>query len=405
MKCRVCKSSKLTDILSLGNQYLSEFRDDNTKPPQYPLDLVICSECNQVQLKETVPSELLYTDNYGYRSGVNTTMYNHLRDIVFDLVKDIDIKPTDAIIDIGSNDGTLLKWYPKMFKYLYGFDLVSKFASDYQGTGIEFVNKPFTRKNYGGKAKIITCISMFYDADDPITLLQDMAETLGKKGVIIIQQNYLLEMLKNNAFDNIVHEHLCYHILQSMEKIAKPFGLEIFNVKLNDLNGGSFRTYICHKGDYPISAKVKKQLDIELDYELDHIGAYTDFARRVKDIAEGLYKLLIDINREGKSVFVYGASTRGNTLLQYCSIDNKLIQKAVERNPEKYGKKIASVGIPIISEEQARKEHPAYMLVLPWHFFDIEMKIREKGYLNEGGKFIVPLPKVRIVTKDGETYL
>ena len=398
IRCRVCKSNKLTDVLSLGNQYLSEFRDDDIKPPQYPLDLVICNNCNQVQLKETVPQDLLYTDNYGYRSSVSTTMQEHLKNLVQEIQQRVNLEPNDVVIDIGSNDGTLLKWYSKNCRYCFGFDLVSKFAADYQNTGIEFINKPFNHISYGGKAKIITCISMFYDIDDPITFLQDMARTLNRGGIIVIQQNYLLEMLKNNAFDNIVHEHLTYNSLASMERMMNSLDLEIFDIKVNNLNGGSFRTYICHKGDYPILGRVVRQYNIELDYELNHLEAYKDFANRVKVVAEDLYSLLTEIHRQEKLVYIYGASTRGNTLLQYCGVNNRLIQKAVERNPEKYGKKIASVGIPIISEEQARKEHPSHMLVLPWHFRS-EIISREAEYLKSGGKLIFPLPQVEVISK------
>lgn len=397
MKCRTCKSSKLTAVLSLGNQYLSEFRDDNIKPPQYPLNLVICNKCSQVQLDNTVPSDLLYTNNYGYRSGINNTMKRHLLSIVLELLDITTFKLNDIVVDIGSNDGTLLKAYPNWCKRI-GYDLVPKFGKDYYSTSIEFHNEPFTARGLDKKAKIITAISMFYDLDDPISLIKDMAECLNSKGIIVVQQNYLLSMLQNNAFDNIVHEHLCYHGLLSMKRIIEPFDLQIFDVKVNDLNGGSFRVYICHKGDYAISKNVNKQLNIELDYELDHLGAYIDFANRVNKIAEDLYDLLTEIHRQEELVYIYGASTRGNTLLQYCGIDNRLCQKAVERNPEKFGKKIASVGIPIISEEQARKEHPSYMLVLPW-FFKNEIVSREAEYLKSGGRLISPLPQVEVISK------
>lgn len=395
MKCRVCKSNKLTSILSLGNQYLSEFRDDDIKPPKHPLNLVICNNCNQVQLDSTVPQDLLYTDNYGYRSGINATMRNHLQDIALKLMEMTIFKPGDVIVDIGSNDGTLLKSFSPLYRRV-GYDLVPKFGKDYISTSIEFYDEPFTSRSFLGKARIITAISMFYDLDNPMALMKDMAESLDSKGVILIQQNYLLSMLQNNAFDNLCHEHLCYHSLLSMKKIVESFGLQIFDIETNDLNGGSFRIFVCHEGNYHISPRVKKQLAIELDYELDHVGAYNNFAERVKDVTQNLYGLLADIHRCDESCFIYGASTRGNTLLQYCGIDNRLVQKAVERNPEKFGKKIASVGIPIISEEQARKEHPAYMLVLPWQFRK-EIVDREYEYLKGGGNLILPLPRVEIV--------
>ncbi|MDD5387688.1 MAG: class I SAM-dependent methyltransferase [Sulfuricurvum sp.] len=326
-------------------------------------------------------------------------MKEHLENLVLELAHAIDFSKEQTVIDIGSNDGTLLKFYPNWFKRI-GYDLVPKFRKDYNCTGISFINAPFNRNVIGliSKAKIITAISMFYDLDDPIPFVTSLSECLDSKGIIVIQQNYLLSMLQNNAFDNIVHEHLSYHSLLSMEKIFKPFNLDIFDIKVNDLNGGSFRTYICHKGDYKVSSRVDTVKRIELDYELDHEGAYIDFSNRVGKIRQDLYSLLSDIHRREELVYIYGASTRGNTLLQYAGIDNSLCQKAVERNPEKYGKKIASVGIPIISEAEARQEHPLYMLVLPW-FFRKEVVKRESEYLKSGGKLIFPLPQVEIISK------
>lgn len=395
MKCRICNSST-TNILSLGNQYLSEFRSDNKKPARFPLKLVICNKCYQVQLEDTVPSNLLYSDNYGYRSGINNTMKRHLKLLVEEALSTVD---TDKgfVVDIGSNDGTLLKSYPSWF-HRTGFDLVPKFGKDYTSHQIEFRNEPFTAKSYNRRAKILTAISMFYDIDNPIALMQDMAQCLDKKGIIVIQQNYLLSMLQNNAFDNCCHEHLTYNSLASMINMANKCNLDIFDVELNELNGGSIRTYLCHRNDYPVSDRVPKQMELEESYRIDDINTYIRFAKRVEHCASQLFTFIEMQKNEGKVVYLYGASTRGNTLLQYCGLDNTLIKKAVERNPEKYGKKIASVGIPIIPEEQARYEKPDFMLVLPW-FFQKEFISREEQYLKDGGKLIFPLPKLEVVSK------
>jgi NDP-4-keto-2,6-dideoxyhexose 3-C-methyltransferase len=386
LNCRICKSTNLIDILSLGNQYLSEFRSDNKKPRQFPLDLVMCGECNQVQLKDTVPPALLYTDNYGYRSGVNSTMRNHLKDLVNELIELANPQRGDMVIDIGSNDSTLLRNYPDWITRV-GYDLVPKFGRDYYGTGIRFINAPFTVDNCSKPAKVITAISMFYDLDKPMDLMRDMAQCLDKRGIIVIQQNYLVDMLRMNGFDNIVSEHLTYNSVHSMERMVKPFGLSIFDVKVNDLNGGSFRTYICKEGDYRISKNVKTWLAEEKMQKIDDLKTYRAFANRIEGIRAELVGFIQTEKDAGKRTYIYGASTRGNTLLQYFKLDNILIDKAVERNPEKYGKFISSVGIPIISEEQARKEKPDYMLVLPW-FFAQEFKNREVEYLKNGGALI-----------------
>lgn len=399
-KCRICKSENLISILNLGEQYLSEFRDDDMKPPKFPLELVICNNCKQVQLRDTVPQNLLYTNNYGYRSGINSTMRKHLQGLVFDIMKRMNdnLQNGDNVVDLGSNDATLLKNYPNYLNR-YGYDLVSKFAKDYEGTGITFVNEPFgTEHSVYPKFKVITAISMFYDIENPVEFLQSMADNLERKGLIIVQQNYLLSMLKVNGFDNILAEHIFYHSVNSMKNICEKCGLEIIDIQVNDLNGGSFRTYICHKGDYKVKKSVQKQLDYEKGYGLESLGCYEEFAVRVSSKIAELCVFLNNVCALGKSVYLYSASTRINTLLQACNMDTKLVQKAVERNSEKWGKKIASCGILIISEEQMRQEKPDYLLVGSFYFRDEFLK-REAKYLKSGGKLIFPLPKLEIVEK------
>jgi hypothetical protein len=239
---------------------------------------------------------------------------------------------------------------------------------------------------------------MFYDLDDPNTFISDLKEILDKNGILIIQQNYLVGMLLQNAFDNIVHEHREYYSLLSLEKLLDRHGYEIFDVELHDLNGGSFRTYICHQGARKIASSVIKLRESEKELGLQDKGIYQQFAGRIHELKEELYGFIASEVKKGKTIYVYGASTRGNTLLQYCGLDNTLIRKAVERNEEKWGKKIASVGIPIIPEEQARKEKPDYMLVLPW-FFKEEFVKREAEYIEQGGKLLFPMPKMEIVGK------
>lgn len=399
-QCRSCRSNNLVDILSLGDQYLSDFVDNDQKPPKYPLDLVLCDDCKLLQLKETTPPVELYTDHYGYRSGINRTMKDHLRDIANKADELANPQAGEVIVDIGCNDGTLLKVYDQNTKRI-GFDPVSKFVEEYKDTNITFVNDYFNKESYdkivgSTKAQVITAISMFYDLDEPNKFVSDLKDVLAENGVLIIQQNYVAGMLLQNAYDNIVHEHLEYYSLFSLENLLKNHGLEVFDVELNDLNGGSFRTYICHKGARIISDSVKTLRQVEAQMKLDQKITYEAYAERITKLADDLHTLLVDLNKQGKKVYLYGASTRGNTLLQYSNLDNKLIQKAVERNTEKFGKKIASVGIPIISEEQARGEHPDYMLVLPWFFKD-EFVQREFDYLSKGGKFIFPLPRIEVI--------
>ena len=403
-KCRSCKSAKLKEIMSLGEQYLSDFVDDDSKPGKYPLDLVLCENCSLLQLREGPPLSALYTDRYGYRSGINKTMRDHLEGIADTVEKIATLSKGDVVIDIGCNDGTLLKSYKASGLVRVGYDPVGKFAREFEGSDILFINDYFNSKKFkthcgSKKAKAITVISMFYDLEDPNVFIKDLYDIIDDQGVIVIQQNYLVEMLTENAFDNIVHEHLEYYSLLSMEHLLQRHGLMVFDVSVNNVNGGSFRTYICATGKRSVSDSILKMRGHERKMGLDWEKIYTEFAERIKNIKAELYALIESEVSKGKKVYLYGASTRGNTLLQYCGLDGNLIGKALERNPEKWGKKIASVGIPIVSEEEGRKDNPDYMLVLPW-FFRQEFLDREASYLDGGGKFIFPLPRVEVVSRD-----
>lgn len=400
-ECRSCKSKNLSDVISLGKSYLSDFVKDNSKPPRYPLSLVMCKNCSLLQLKHTTPSALLYTEHYGYRSGINQTMNDELKDIVKKTLDKFEGSEGKLIVlDIGANDGTLLKNYPKRFERI-GVEPIKKLAKECKANADIVINdffnyEAFEKKVGPKKANIISAISCFYDMEDPNAFVSDITKILEKDGIFVIQQNYLVKMLTQNAFDNIVHEHLEYYSLLSLQNLLKRHKLEVFDLELRELNGGSFRTYIGYEHERPISTKVYEQIELEKLIGLQRKKIYTDFAKRIRQNKKEVYVFIKNEVNNGKKIYVYGASTRGNTLLQYFDLDNKLIQKAVERNPEKWGTKIASVGIPIISEEQARMEKPDYMLVLPWFFKD-EFLRREKEYLKSGGHFIFPLPKMEVI--------
>ena len=400
-KCRSCGSKNLINILSLGNQYLSDFVKVNKKPKAFPLHMILCKECFLVQLDYSAPQKYLYTERYGYKSGINQTMQDELKGIAKESLKKVK-KTNDKIVavDIGANDGTLLKNYPKSV-YRIGVEPITKFAKEAKKYADKVVNDFFTYESFSKtlknkKADIVTIISCFYDMEDPNKFVSDVKKIMKEDGICVIQQNYLVGMLKQNAFDNIVHEHLEYYSLLSLNNLLARHGLEVFDVELRELNGGSFRTYISYKGKRRISKSVDKQNKYEKRLGLNKKTPYLDFAKRIKNNKKRIFEFVKKQNQKGKAVYLYGASTRGNTLLQYFELDNNLIKKAVERNPEKWGKIIASVGIPIVSEEEARKDKPDYMLVLPW-FFKKEFLKREKKYLDNGGHFIFPLPKFEVV--------
>ena len=395
-ECRACKSPDLTEVLDLGEQYLSDFRDDDSKPPKYPIVAVICGECKLVQLKHTTPQPEMYHERYGFKSGVSDSIKADLKDIVQHGLAYKD--NPGAWLDIASNDGTLLSYVPTN-TYKVGVDPVGFLCEEAKQHADVIINAYFTGKTiplpHPG-FDVITSISCFYDMPDPSQFVQDVKAVLAEGGVWVIQQNYLLTTMQLSAVDNFCHEHLEYYTLLSLENLLDRFGLEVNEVMLSGVNGGSIRTVVSHKGAHSIDKSVEEQREVEREYGLDTLKPYQDFAAGVKAKLDELHDLVAGLKKEGKTVAILAASTRGGTIWQSAKIGPDLVDYAVERNPAKVGKWFSAIGIPIVSEEEARERKPDYMLVGPW-FFDDEIIVRETEYLKAGGHLIVPLPEVKIV--------
>ncbi|MDP1689115.1 MAG: class I SAM-dependent methyltransferase [bacterium] len=412
-KCRVCGSKKLTAIFSLGDLYVSDFLDnsDMDSAQKAPLELVLCSAneggCGLLQLKHTVSNEVMYRQ-YWYLSGTNKTMTNELHDIASTLESMVNLKEGDYVIDVGANDGTLLRGYKAKGVKLTGFEPAKNLEKHNSVGTTKIINDFFNflawQKEFGNvKAKVITAIAMFYDLNDPNIFVGDVVKCLDSDGVFIIQMSYLPSMLSTNELGNICHEHLEYYSLLSLENLLNRHNLEVFDVELNDINGGSFRAYIRHCGfgkninvKNNAEGRVKALRESEARLGLADRKVYDEFVMRVNNIRDKVVSLIKDEVIKGKKVYVYGASTKGNTLLQYFNLDKSLITAAAERNPAKWGKKTVGTNIDIISEDKAREDNPDYFLVLPWHFLN-EFREREATYLKNGGKFIVPMPEFKVV--------
>jgi hypothetical protein len=333
-------------------------------------------------------------------------MRKALEDIVVQACEVAHPKPGDIVIDIGCNDGTLLRSYKIPGLNLVGFEPAKNLVEDARnGTGYifnDFFGSDLFRKKFpDSKAKIITSIAMFYDLDDPESFVADIVKVLDTRGIWVIQQNYLLSMLEQNGFDNIGHEHLTYYSLGTMNRLLSKHNLEIFDAETNDVNGGSFRTFIAGKGQYQVRKTVGEMEERETMLFSKEPSIYKTFAENIRGIRSQLKEFIVDQAKEGKTVYVYGASTRGNTILQYCKLDYRLIKKATDANPEKWGRKTPGTEIPIVSKAEARQDTPDYFLILPHHFLKEIMK-EEKQYLESGGKFIIPLPKFRIATTNDD---
>jgi len=409
--CRVCNNKNLTDILSLGNQYISNFVDSfDEKEEKIPLEIVLCQNCKLLQLKHNAPPEKMWGKQYWYKSGISTTIKEDLKDIVQKSEKLVKLNKGDIVVDIGCNDGTLLSFYQNKEIELVGFEPSENVAREASSKGFNVINNFFNAKNFkekfqGKKAKIITAISMFYDLEDPNNFVKDIVECLEKKGIFVIQQNYLVSMLEQNAFDNICHEHREYYSLTSLKPLIEKYGLEIFDVELNDINGGSIRTYIKFQDNAdvrPFKNFEKRFGEIERKESamgLNTLKPYIEFALRINGIKKDLVGFLKDEKKNGKKICIYGASTRGNVILQYFDLDAKLVDCIADKNSDKHGKKTVGSMIPIVSPEKMREKNPDYLLVMTWHFFE-EIKKQENGLFERGVKFIVPLPAFKVISKN-----
>jgi NDP-4-keto-2,6-dideoxyhexose 3-C-methyltransferase len=410
-RCRICGNEHFITVIDLGNQALSgRFpKKDDPDPPRAPLVLVKCDNtknpdaCGLVQLKHSVPPLEMYTCEYGYRSGLNKTMTDHLSDLSLRARKMIHLEKDDIVLDIGSNDGTLLKSYGRDDIRRIGMDPGGEQYRKYYPDTIRLVSDFFTAANFkeafpDEKAKIITSIAMFYDLEHPMEFVDNIRQILHKDGIWVLEQSYLPTMLRMNSFDTICHEHLEYYAFHQIDWMLRRNNLQVIDIEFNEINGGSFKLYVAHKDSVikPNTVALQSVIAEERELRLDTAEPYAGFCARVEAIRTKLYGLLTAENKRGKKIFVYGASTKGNVLLQYFNIDASLITAAAERNPEKWGSRTPGTNIPIISEEEARKQHPDYFLPLPWHFRK-EFIERESRFLQEGGKFIFPLPDVEIV--------
>lgn len=409
--CRVCGSTALTPVISLGSQYLqgSFYKPGKEVPPLRQIDctLLRCdptrdeNACGLLQMQHSVPPEVLYSA-YWYRSGTNNTMQAHLREIAE--TAQAMLRKTDAVVlDIGCNDGTLLKKYPENFKK-FGIDpsdVAAEIGGDIKVFQDLFPSEELKQQLGEKKCDIITAIAMFYDLEDPVQFASSVKDILAEDGLWIIEMSYMPKMLEMNSYDTICHEHLEYYSLAVIEKIMSRAELKVVRAELNDINGGSLRCYISHTTSFKYKneewlRQIRKIHQEEFDLELDTDKPYRNFQDRINVHRDKLLNLLKNLKKEGKRIHIYGASTKGNTILQWCGIDNRLIDFASERNPEKYGACTIGTDIPIISEEESRQMNPDYYLVLPWHFAD-EFIEREKALLQSGGGMIFPLPDIKII--------
>jgi hypothetical protein len=402
--CRICNSTQLTTVLSLGDQYLTGVfpKTLNSNITKGPLDLVWCSYCGLLQMKHSYSLDEMYGDNYGYRSGLNESMVSHLTNKIHTLEKIVELSTNDLVIDIGSNDATSLKAYSGNHRKV-GIDPTGLKFKEFYTSEIELIPEFFSAEAFKNKfpnekAKIITSIAMFYDLESPATFVKDICSCLTEDGIWHFEQSYMPSMLRTNSYDTICHEHLEFYSFKVVKNLLESCGMRVIDVQMNAINGGSFaitasKISAAHKSNFPI---INWMLNQEEDMGLDTVNPYLEFGERVFKHRKNLISLIEALVKDGKKVFGYGASTKGNVLLQFCNFTNKEIPYIAEVNKEKFGSYTPGTNIQIVSEEDAKKMKPDYFLVLPWHF-KYSILEREKDFIKQGGKFIFPLPEIEIV--------
>ena len=403
-KCRISGSTNLLSVLSLGDQALTGVFPASSDVPVTvgPLELVWCPDSGLLQLAHVYEASEMYGENYGYRSGLNASMVRHLTQKIGKLEQFAELKAGDTVLDIGSNDATSLKAYQTASLKRIGIDPTGAKFRQYYPDDIKLVPDFFNAKNFDSvskeRAKIITSIAMFYDLEDPIAFARDIAHCLAPDGVWHFEQSYMPSMLRLTSYDTICHEHVEYYSLQVVEKILAAADMKVLDVQMNAVNGGSFAVTAGHKNT---TRKANRPVIDWLLSQEERMGLatprpYREFEERVFRHREDLRRLLRALRDDGKRILGYGASTKGNVVLQYCGIGPDLVEAIAEVNPDKFGHVTPGSHIPIVSEADALKMKPDYYLVLPWHFKDNILQ-REQKYLADGGKMIFPFPEIEIV--------
>jgi NDP-4-keto-2,6-dideoxyhexose 3-C-methyltransferase len=405
-ECRICGNHDLVSVLNLGEQALTSAfpRSRDVVVPAVPLEMVVCAPpgCGLVQLRDETDPALMYNEAYGYRSGIRPFMVNHLRGKVAQVTALAGPGAGDLVLDIGSNDSTLLHAYPPG-PALVGFDPSGAKFSHLYPEGADLVVDYFStatfRERYGDRrAKVVTSIAMFYDLSDPTAFMRDVREVLADDGVWLLEQSYLPAMLDAGAYDVVCHEHLEYYALAQIEWMAARSGLTVVSAEVTDVYGGSLCAILARDtAPYPRDeaglARIRAR---EKAARLDTLAPYESFGRSARESRAALIDFLAKSRADGKLTLGYGASTKGNVILQYCGLTEQDLPCIGEPSAEKSGCFTPGTGIPIVSEEAAKAQRPDQLLVLPWIYRDGFLE-REAGFLAGGGKLVFPLPDLEIV--------
>ena len=401
--CRICGNENLVKILDLGVQKLTGIFPPSPDPDltEGPLVLVKChgeDSCGLVQLDRSYDLGEMYGENYGYRSGLNQSMVEHLRQKVQRIAGFNVLRPGDLVMDIGSNDGTTLGCYDPAGLTLVGIDPTADKFRQYYPPHVAIIPDFFTARLVnerfpGRKARVVTSFSMFYDLEDPLAFMREVEGILEDDGIWVFEQSYLPTMLARNSYDTVCHEHIEFYGLAQINWMAERAGLIIRDVEFNDVNGGSFSVTVGKADGAGLPPKVAALLDEEKRNGIPSLDVYRAFEQRTQRLRSELIAFIDAARSEGKTVAALGASTKGNVLLQYCGLGPDRIMAVGEVNPDKYGCMTPGTWIPIVPEAELLQQKPDYLLVLPWHFRDFFIKSQRLA----GSTLLFPLPELEVV--------
>lgn len=400
--CRGCGSKKVRMFLDLGDQphcnRLVPPAAAGRQEPTFPLRVFFCDSCTLVQIDHTIPKENMFSE-YPYISGTTTTLVSHFRESAHRLAKLYCSQPNSLVVDIGSNDGTWLSHYQPLGMRVLGVDPAANVVELALAKGVptwpRFFNEATADEiiDRQGRPSLVTAAGVFFHLEELHSVVRGIKKLIADEGVFVVQAIYLGGMLDNVAFDQVYHEHLVYYTLRSLSALLGQFDLEIFDVSLVPIHGGTLEAHVAAKGRRAVQKSVRELEALEAQKRYGEFSTYEAFVRRVFALKEALVAQLKEYSQSGKTVYALGAPAKGATLLNSFGIGPNLVEKATERNPMKVGYLMPGSHIPIVDEDGAA---PDAYLVLAWNFID-EIAARQRAFLEGGGELVVPIPELRII--------
>ena len=407
--CRLCKKTDLYKILELkptpaGNNFLTLGEKLKNDEPIFPLELYFCKSCFHLQLGHVVSPDHLFKDNYHFVSGTSQVNVNHFENYAEEVISRFKLKKNSFIVDVGSNDGTCLKAFKNRGMRVLGIDAAENIAKIANNNGIETKAAFFSKalaldiKEQYGVPDLITSHNVLAHIEDFSGVIDAITCLMGQNSIFIFEVGYFLDVFQNLWFDTIYHEHLDYHTVAPLKEFFRSMGMELFDTKRVDIQGGSIRNFVqISGGKHKANSSIEELILLEKNEGLTNVSDLRIFQSRIDAVKSDLSQLLKDIKEKSRSIAGYGAPTKSTTLMNYFELDENLIDYIIDDNPLKQGKYSPLLHIPVVSSDYLLGDsQPDYLLILAWNFAEsIIAKVKKSGDFS--GKYIIPLPKAKII--------